>query len=114
MGEDRPHQYLSDIDGLAGEPDSSWINDDGHDGGTPLGLHDTNLFDQDESTLGADLIDPATGEQIDNSSSRAMREFSVYDIYDNGGVEDVEYYVYEQRLLMSARARQAKAKRAKQ
>lgn len=68
MTEQNRNQYFADEEGLAGEPDSSWEDYDDHDGGSPMGLHDTTLFDQDESSAG-EPYDEATGERIDNSTT---------------------------------------------
>jgi hypothetical protein len=72
----RDRQYLLDIARLGGEPDSGWMNDEGHDSGSPLGLHDTTLFDENESQAG-DQYDPATGEKYDNSTSDNTGPLSV-------------------------------------
>jgi|GEM_PF-4862999 len=49
-----------------------------------VGLHDTNLFDQDESAAG-ELIDPMTGLPHDNSSATDETHFQTH---DNGFVLD--------------------------
>lgn len=61
-------QYQLDLGALAGAPELGWQEADHFDGGSPLGLHDTTLFDQNGSELGGELYDPATGLRYDNST----------------------------------------------
>lgn len=88
-------QYQADIEGLAGEPDLVWLTEEGHDGGSPLGLHDVTLFDQDESRLGGDVYDLATGDLIDNSTSDNTGELTIFfdDSEELDDDIDIEWYV---------------------
>ena len=56
-------QYLMDNHGMAGRPDKNWS--DKLDYGSPIDLHQTNLYDENETQYG-DLIDPATGKPYKN------------------------------------------------
>ena len=115
--EEFPPQYQSDLEGLAGEPDKKWVKYDGHDGGAPLGLHDETLFDQNETELGGELIDPATGRKIDNSTDRVIESYIHVDpvkiyyeedddllqaVTGEDGTPDFELYFH----IMSQRAEQ--------
>ncbi len=91
MREQSPKQYQMDHLGLAGEPDPTWQSADQYDGGSPLGLHDTSLFDMNESASGS-LYDEATGNPYDNSTGRkASHLHAVKDAGDNTS-PDVEGY----------------------
>jgi hypothetical protein len=81
-GENRIAQYIVDIEGLAGITDETWPFDDYYDQGSPLGLHDETLFDQDEDASG-ERFNLATGEIIDNTGPieiSALREARLDDI----------------------------------
>lgn len=90
------HQYQADKAGLAGVPDRTWREGDHYDHGSPLGLHDTTLFDQGESAAGSST-DEATGE----SYGKPVRSIApilseVIDIDEV--IEDGQLSGYEQRL----------------
>lgn len=62
------YQYMLDLDGLGGVPDPSWTEADHHDGGSPLGLHFSTLFDQKSAEDGS-LIDDSTGQPHQTKAS---------------------------------------------
>lgn len=61
---EKPVEYLVDLAGLAGEPESNRTRRQDEEG-SPLGLHDTTLFDEGSSASG-ELYDPMTGEPYKN------------------------------------------------
>lgn len=67
MAKQKHYQYQLDINSLAGKPEEGWEKHTYDEGGSPLGLHDTNLFGENESVAG-DLLDPYTGLPYDNST----------------------------------------------
>lgn len=75
-----------DIAGLAGKPEKGWKKHTYDEGGAYLGMHDSNLFDEDGDQAGG-LYDEADGHFIDNSSYDGTEHLS--EVKAKGGSEDV-------------------------
>jgi hypothetical protein len=76
------YQYQFDSEGLAGPPDFNWRENIYDEEGSPLGLHFSNLFDQNEDGSG-EVYDLATGEKIDNATETSIDGLRIIELADD-------------------------------